>query len=129
MSKAHPLVGRRAALKLALVALTAAVALCFSLTRANAFSGGRKAGDKKKAEAVKSEEKKDDKRAELPTHYQEMVAKSYDLRFGQNPFAPSNAYSATGTFIPGSKFLPAARCAQCHTDTHAQWRQSAHGNA
>jgi Tfp pilus assembly protein PilF len=134
MSKAHPLVGRRAALKLALVALTAAVALCFSLTRANAFSGGRKAGDKKKAEAVKSEEKKDekkkdDKRAESPTHYQEMVAKSYDLRFGQNPFAPSNAYSATGTFIPGSKFLPAARCAQCHTDTHAQWRQSAHGNA
>jgi Tfp pilus assembly protein PilF len=134
MSKAHPLVGRRAALKLALVALTAAVALCFSLTRANAFSGGRKAGDKKKAEAVKSEEKKDekkkdDKKVESPTHYQEMVAKSYDLRFGQNPFAPSNASSTTGTFIPGSKFLPASRCAQCHTDTHAQWRQSAHGNA
>lgn len=134
MSKAHPFVGRSAALKLALAAF-AAVALCFfSLAHASAISGGRKAEDKKKAESVKSEEKKDDKKkeekkAESPTRYQDMVAKSYDLRFGQNPFAPSNASSTTGTFIPGSKFLPASRCAQCHTDTHAQWRQSAHGNA
>jgi Tfp pilus assembly protein PilF len=131
MSKAHPLVGRRAALKLALVALAAAAALCFSLGRANA-NGGRKAEGRKKAEASKSDdEKKDDKKKkdESPTHYQEMVSKNYDLRFGPNPFAPSNASSATGTFIPGSKFIPAARCAQCHTDTHTQWRQSAHGNA
>jgi Tfp pilus assembly protein PilF len=127
MSKAHPSFGRLAALKLALIAL-AAVALCFSFGRASA-SGG-KVEDRKKAESSKPEEKKkDDKKAESPTHYQEMVAKTYDLRFGPNPFAPSNASSTTGTFIPGSKFVPAARCAQCHTDTHAQWRQSAHGNA
>lgn len=61
--------------------------------------------------------------------YAALVAKSYDFRFGQNPFAPSNASSTTGTFIPGSKFLPASRCANCHGDAHAQWRQSAHGNA
>jgi Tfp pilus assembly protein PilF len=133
MSKAHPPVGRLAALKLALVAL-AVVALCFSFGGARAGDG--KAGGGRKAEPSKAEDKKkegekkkEEKKAESATHYQEMVAKSYDLRFGQNPFAPSNASSATGTFIPGSKFLPASRCAQCHTDTHAQWRQSAHGNA
>jgi Tfp pilus assembly protein PilF len=130
MSKAHPLSGRRAALKLALAAL-AAVTLCFPFGRASA--GGGKAEEKKKAESRESDKpddkKKEDKKAESPTRYQDMVMKTYDLRFGPNPFSPSNASSATGTFIPGSKFVPAARCAQCHTDTHAQWRQSAHGNA
>ncbi|MCA1592030.1 MAG: tetratricopeptide repeat protein [Acidobacteria bacterium] len=70
----------------------------------------------------------DDKSA-LKTDYSALVAKSYDYRFGSNPFAPSNATSSTGTFIPGDKFVSAARCAVCHTDAHAQWRQSAHGNA
>ncbi|MGB8510793.1 MAG: multiheme c-type cytochrome, partial [Pyrinomonadaceae bacterium] len=70
----------------------------------------------------------EDKKA-APIRYEELVAKSYDYRFGQNPFAPSNASSATGTFIPGERFVPAARCAACHTDAHAQWRQSAHANA
>ncbi|HVF56382.1 MAG TPA: multiheme c-type cytochrome, partial [Pyrinomonadaceae bacterium] len=71
----------------------------------------------------------DDKKSAAPVSYPEAVAKTYDFRFGSNPFAPSNASSATGTFIPGEKFVPAARCATCHTDSHAQWRQSAHGNA
>ncbi len=62
-------------------------------------------------------------------NYQELILKSYDLRFGPNPFAPSNATSATGTFIPGEEFVASTRCATCHTDAHAQWRQSAHGNA
>ena len=61
--------------------------------------------------------------------YAEEISKTYDFRFGPNPFAPSNATSATGTFIPGEKFVAAARCGTCHTDAHAQWRQSAHGNA
>ncbi|MDQ3133606.1 MAG: tetratricopeptide repeat protein [Acidobacteriota bacterium] len=46
-----------------------------------------------------------------------------------NPFAPSNAASATGTFIPAEDFIPADRCAKCHTDAHAQWNESAHRNA
>jgi tetratricopeptide (TPR) repeat protein len=61
--------------------------------------------------------------------YSEEIARSYDFKFGPNPFAPGNATSATGTFIPGDKFIPSARCGACHTDAHAQWRQSAHGNA
>lgn len=61
--------------------------------------------------------------------YSEEVTKNYDFKFGPNPFAPSNATSSTGTFIPGEKFISSTRCATCHTDAHAQWRQSAHGNA
>jgi Tfp pilus assembly protein PilF len=61
--------------------------------------------------------------------YSEEISRTYDFKFGPNPFAPGNATSATGTFIPGEKFIPSARCGACHTDAHAQWRQSAHGNA
>jgi tetratricopeptide (TPR) repeat protein len=61
--------------------------------------------------------------------YAEEVAKTYDFRFGPNPFSPSNAATTTGTFIPPEMFLPSTRCGTCHTDAHAQWRQSAHGNA
>jgi len=61
--------------------------------------------------------------------YIEEISRTYDFKFGPNPFAPSNATSTTGTFIPGDKFIPSARCGTCHTDAHAQWRQSAHGNA
>jgi tetratricopeptide (TPR) repeat protein len=61
--------------------------------------------------------------------YSEEISKNYDFKFGSNPFAPSNATSVTGTFIPGEEFVPSTRCGTCHTDAHAQWRQSAHGNA
>ena len=101
---------RLAVVKLALLALTVVASLC-SFGRASASGEG------------------DDQKKAAPPRYEELVLKSYDLRFGQNPFAPSNATSTTGTFIPGSKFLPASRCANCHGDAHAQWRQSAHGNA
>jgi len=61
--------------------------------------------------------------------YNAQILQNYDLKFGPNPFAPSNASTTTGTFIPGDMFVPAKRCGTCHTDAHAQWRQSAHGNA
>ena len=57
------------------------------------------------------------------------IAKTYDFKFGPNPFSPGNATTTTGTFIPGEMFVSAKRCGVCHTDAHAQWRQSAHGNA
>src|ERR1043165_8308530 len=62
-------------------------------------------------------------------NYTQQISQNYDLKFGSNPFAPSNATSTTGTFIPGEMFVPSKRCGNCHTDAHAQWRQSAHGNA
>ena len=61
--------------------------------------------------------------------YTAQILQNYDLKFGPNPFAPSNATTTTGTFIPGDMFVSAKRCGTCHTDAHAQWRQSAHANA
>lgn len=61
--------------------------------------------------------------------YAAEIAKTYDFKFGANPFTPGNATTTTGTFIPGEMFVPSKRCGTCHTDAHAQWRQSAHGNA
>src|SRR5918998_2399758 len=61
--------------------------------------------------------------------YHEEIAKNYDFKFGANPFAPSNATTTTGKFIPAEMFIAADRCAKCHTDSHAQWLQSAHRNA
>ena len=61
--------------------------------------------------------------------YATEIAKTYDFKFGANPFSPGNATTTTGTFISGEMFVPSKRCGTCHTDAHAQWRQSAHGNA
>src|SRR6266704_4413067 len=61
--------------------------------------------------------------------YASEIAKTYDFKFGPNPFSPGNATTTIGTFIPGEMFVLAKRCGTCHTDAHAQWRQSAHGNA
>src|ERR1700681_1689620 len=61
--------------------------------------------------------------------YASEIARTYDFKFCTNPFAPGNAGTTTGTFIPGDMFIASKRCGQCHTDAHAQWRQSAHGNA
>jgi Tfp pilus assembly protein PilF len=67
--------------------------------------------------------------ANTSDRYADEISKTYDFKFGPNPFAPSNATSTTGTFIPGDMFISSKRCGTCHTDAHAQWRQSAHGNA
>lgn len=61
--------------------------------------------------------------------YHEETIKNYDLKFGANPFLPSNATTATGKFMPGESFVASSRCASCHTDSHAQWLQSAHRNS
>src|SRR2546423_15085882 len=53
--------------------------------------------------------------------YNQEIAKNYDFKFGANPFAPSNATTTTGKFIPAEMFVPAMRCQKCHPDAHAQW--------
>ena len=62
--------------------------------------------------------------------YNNWITKSYDFRFGKDkPFSPSNATTFSGKFIKAEDFTSAARCATCHTDTHPQWRESAHANS
>lgn len=53
----------------------------------------------------------------------------YELPYGPNPFAPSNAKTTTGGFIPQSEFIPASRCASCHRGVHSEWKESAHRNS
>jgi len=45
------------------------------------------------------------------------------------PFAPSNARTEDGRWIPAEQFFPATRCASCHQDTHRAWSESLHRNA
>jgi tetratricopeptide (TPR) repeat protein len=61
--------------------------------------------------------------------YQQQVDKSYQYRFGTNPFLPSRALSSAGQFIPAEAFPKASYCAKCHEDAHREWRQSAHANS
>ncbi len=46
-----------------------------------------------------------------------------------DPFSPSNARTEDGNFIQEDHFIPAARCASCHKDTHRFWSESLHRNA
>ena len=57
------------------------------------------------------------------------VPAGYELPYGANPFAPSNAKTTTGGFISQSEFIPAERCASCHRGVHDEWNESAHRNS
>jgi tetratricopeptide (TPR) repeat protein len=61
--------------------------------------------------------------------YQQEVARTYEYRFGPNPFLPSHALTSTGQFFPSDAFPRASYCAKCHQDAHREWRQSAHANS
>lgn len=62
--------------------------------------------------------------------YSRSVAASYSYRFGaRNPFAPSNAQSANGAFLPPSAFPTAEYCGHCHAAAYAQWKDSLHRNS
>ncbi len=44
-------------------------------------------------------------------------------------FSPSNAKTETNTFIQINDFIKAARCAECHQETHKEWSESLHKNS
>jgi len=64
-----------------------------------------------------------------PTAPKPQLPFRYDRHFGENPFLPSQAQSATGTFLRAEQFTKAEWCAKCHQDVHRQWRESAHANS
>ena len=53
--------------------------------------------------------------SELDAAYTEQISRNHDFKFGANPFAPSNAASTTGTFIPGKMFVASRRFGTCPT--------------
>lgn len=63
------------------------------------------------------------------SRYHDRVAKSYNYKFGSNPFLPSQASTETSGFIDPAGFLKSSYCAKCHQSVHAEWRESAHANS
>jgi len=61
--------------------------------------------------------------------YSRGILKNYNLPFGNQLFYPSQAQTISGDFIPADAFPSAEYCANCHSEVHAQWRQSAHSNS
>src|SRR5258708_10588418 len=62
--------------------------------------------------------------AEPDRSYSEEIARTYEFKFGPNPFSPGNATTTTGAFISGVMFVASKRCGTCHTNAHAHCRQS-----
>lgn len=117
-------------LKYFVVLLFVGFAASLYLIEAPVVRSANKDGDKSAAKARTPESSSGESRtANAPAAPDPKIPKEYVMPFGTNPFAPSNARTTTGTFIPAEKFISSTRCAQCHADTHTQWRQSAHGNA
>ena len=88
----------------------------------------------KKLPASKAEDPKNalypaPKNANDIERYNENIKKSYNYRFGKNPWLPSQTQSETGEFIPANAFPKAEYCAKCHEEAHREWRESAHANA
>jgi len=54
---------------------------------------------------------------------------AYDLRFGANPYLPSEAKADFSGFLDPAQIPSASYCGHCHSGVHAQWRQSAHANS
>lgn len=67
--------------------------------------------------------------AEAPTESKQFSSRQNSLPVKSPLFSPSNARTAAGQLIPVAQFFPAARCQQCHQDTHTAWSQSLHRNA
>jgi tetratricopeptide (TPR) repeat protein len=57
------------------------------------------------------------------------AAHPYNYPFGASPFLPSQAKTASSSFIAAEAFPSAQYCGNCHQDIHQQWRQSAHANS
>jgi len=53
----------------------------------------------------------------------------YNLRFGENPYIPSEAKSDFTGFLKPSDFPTAQYCSKCHAAVHAEWRESVHANS
>jgi hypothetical protein len=44
-------------------------------------------------------------------------------------FSPSNSKTENNKYIPADEFIKAARCAECHLESHSEWSESLHRNS
>jgi len=61
-----------------------------------------------------------------PPPYRDGLPKSYSLKFGPNPFAPSNAMTVSGTVMDSRRLSGSQSCGDCHSEIYEEWKASAH---
>ncbi len=59
-------------------------------------------------------------------HYHNGLPPGYDLKYGPNPFAPSNAMTASGTILDWRRLPSSHSCKACHRRIYEEWKSSAH---
>ena len=70
--------------------------------------------------------------ATTPPHTPEPASPTavhYNIRFGQNPYTPSEAKSEFTGFLKPEDFPTAQYCSKCHAAVHSEWRESVHANS
>jgi hypothetical protein len=58
--------------------------------------------------------------------YQDGPPAGYSFKYGPNPFAPSNAMTASGTIIDSRRLSGSQACGDCHQQIYQEWKSSAH---
>ncbi len=58
--------------------------------------------------------------------YHDALPAGYDLKYGSNPFAPSNATTATNTVMDSRRLENSQSCKTCHPQIYKEWKSSAH---
>ncbi|MCR4295630.1 MAG: hypothetical protein NUW21_08855, partial [Elusimicrobia bacterium] len=61
-----------------------------------------------------------------PTVYQDALPGDYGKKYGDNPFAPSNAMTATAKTLDPRRLASSSACKECHAQIYEEWSASAH---
>lgn len=61
-----------------------------------------------------------------PTVYQDALPGGYGQKYGANPFAPSNAMTATAKTLDPRRLASSSACKECHAEIYKEWSESAH---
>ncbi len=58
--------------------------------------------------------------------YHDALPPGYDLKYGPNPFAPSNATTVSNTVMDPRRLENSKSCKTCHPQIYREWKSSAH---
>ncbi len=58
--------------------------------------------------------------------YHDGLPQGYDLKYGNNPFVPSNAMTSSKTVMDPQRLANSKSCKTCHPQIYREWKASAH---
>lgn len=64
--------------------------------------------------------------AHRPPRYRDSLPADYGKKYGENPFAPSNAMTATAKTVDPRRLASSTACKECHARIYDEWSASAH---